>query len=148
MILSNLIYLIIKKIKVRGIYYYYYYPLNNWNTHFVTKTDLIKLILYLVLLMFLWLLLTSIFYLIQIPAFAARRTTSGMWWVARTAWWFGASATTPFTTAACRCGSSRTTDARCASRSGPFSAWENKYLHLILLYAVSKKTTINKKLKV
>lgn len=32
--------------------------------------------------------------------------------------WSGASATTPSTTAACRCGSSRTTAARCASRTG------------------------------
>jgi len=59
-------------------------------------------------------------------------------------WWFGASATTPSTTAACPCGSNRTTDALCASRSGPSSAWENKSHHLKLLYAVFKKNKKNK----
>uniref|UniRef100_A0A8D8GB15 (northern house mosquito) hypothetical protein n=1 Tax=Culex pipiens TaxID=7175 RepID=A0A8D8GB15_CULPI len=60
------------------------------------------------------------------PACAARprakRTRSG----ARIASLFGASATTPSITAACRCGLSRTIGAHCASRNGPSSAWASK----------------------
>ena len=46
-----------------------------------------------------------------------------------TVWSYGESATTPSTTAACLCGSSRTTDVLYANTNGSFNASANKRQH-------------------
>ncbi|XP_026826841.1 uncharacterized protein LOC105277520 isoform X1 [Ooceraea biroi] len=59
------------------------------------------------------------------PVCGARRKVRRKSTVGRIAWLSGASATTHFTTAACRSGSNRTIVVRCASKNGPSNEWES-----------------------
>lgn len=64
-----------------------------------------------------------LFFDFQTPVCDAKQRARRRFTADRTAWSSGASATTRFTTAACRSGSNRTIVARCASRSGLSNEW-------------------------
>ncbi|EGI63389.1 hypothetical protein G5I_08116 [Acromyrmex echinatior] len=61
----------------------------------------------------------------NMPVYDVRQKVKRKFMAGKTAWSFGASATTRFITAACRFGSNKTIVAHCVSKSGLSNEWES-----------------------